>query len=106
MYGMLGYVWFAACLLGAVLSLKSIVVLRKRSAWTIAGWAATAIYFAIEAVAVVRATHPPAHTDYIALGVLTVCFVIAGIRDEPQAEPWWWPTHAGLTGAERRAARG
>jgi hypothetical protein len=106
MYGMLGYVWFAACLLGAVLSLKSIAVLRMRSAWTIAGWAATAVYFAIEAVAAARATHAPAHTDYIMLGVLTVCFVVAGIRDEPQAEPWWWPTHAGLTGAERRAARG
>ncbi len=106
MYGMLGYVWFAACLLGAVLSLKSIAVLRMRSVWTLAGWAATAVYFAIEAVAVARATHPPIHADYIALGLLTLCFVVAGIRDEPQAEPWWWPTHAGLTGAERRAARG
>ncbi len=106
MYGMLGYLWFAACLLGAVLSLKSITVLRMRSVWTIAGWAATAVYFAIEAVAAARATHPPGHADYIALGLLTLCFVLAGIRDEPQAEPWWWPTHAGLTGAERRAARG
>jgi hypothetical protein len=106
MSAMLGYVWFAACLLGAALSLKSIAVLRKRSPWTIAGWAATAVYFAIEAVDVVRATHAPAHADYIVLGLLTICFVVAGIRDEPQAEPWWWPTHAGLTGAERRAARG
>ena len=52
---MLGYVWFAACLLGAALSLKSIAVLRTRSVGTIAGWAATAVYFAIEAVDVVRA---------------------------------------------------
>jgi hypothetical protein len=88
---MLGYVWFAACLLGAALSLKSIAVLRTRSAWTIAGWAATAVYFAV---------------DYIVLGLLTICFVVAGVRDEPQAEPWWCPTHAGLTGAERRATRG
>jgi hypothetical protein len=106
MNGMVGYAWLAACLLGAILSLKSISVLRRRSAWTIAGWAATVVYVAIEAIAVVRATHAPAHADYIALGALTICFVVAGIRDEPQAEPGWWPTHAGLTGAERRAARG
>jgi hypothetical protein len=34
--------------------------------------------------------------------VLTVAFVVAGVRDERQAEPWWWPTHTGPTRAEKR----
>jgi len=31
-----------------------------------------------------------------------VAFVIAGIKDEAQAEPWWWPRGRGPTRAERR----
>ena len=47
----------------------------------------------------------PAHADYVALAALTAAFVAAGLRDEPQAEPWWWPAGAGPTGRERRARR-
>ena len=101
----LGTVWFVTCLAGAALSFASIRVLRRRSPWTILGWLATAAYFAIAGYDVVRARPALAHLDYAALTVLTVCFVVAGIRDEPQAEPWWWPRHSGPTGAERRASR-
>jgi hypothetical protein len=98
-------VWLAVCAAGLVLSLKSAAVLRRRSPWTIAGWLATAAYFVIAAAAAATATHPPAHADYIALAALTLCFIVAGLRDEPQAEPWYWPTAPGPTGAERKAAR-
>ena len=88
----------------AALSLRSIAVLRTRAPWTSAGWGLT---FGYAVAAVVEfggpALHRPASiVAYAFLFALTVAFVIAGVRDEPQAEPWWWPTRAGLTRAERR----
>jgi hypothetical protein len=38
--------WLVVCALGIILSLRSIGVLRAPSAWTIAGWAFTALYCA------------------------------------------------------------
>jgi hypothetical protein len=96
-------VWLAACVAGIALSLKSVAVLRSPSAWTIAGWVFTALYCAIAAYDVARNRHAPAHVDYVILAFLTICFIVAGRRDEPQAEPWWWPRGAGPTGAQRRA---
>jgi hypothetical protein len=96
-------IWIGVCAAGAALSVKSVIVLGARSPLTRLGWFATALYFAIEACDAVRAKPAPAHADYLALALLTVAFVAAGVRDEPQAEPWWWPTGTGLTGRERRA---
>lgn len=98
----LSLLWILVCLAGIVLSVKSIVVLGPRSPATRLGWLSTAIYFAIATADALRSAAAPFHIDYIALGALTVAFVLAAIRDEPQAEPWWWPERAGLTGAERR----
>jgi hypothetical protein len=98
-------VWLATCALGFALSLKSVSVLGSRSRWTAAGWLLTAFYFAIAAYDAARAAHAPGHLDYVALALLTICFIVAGRRDEPQAEPWYWPRAAGRTGAERRAGR-
>ncbi len=39
--------WLAVCVLGAALSIKSIVVLDARSRWTAAGWWFTLLYFVI-----------------------------------------------------------
>jgi hypothetical protein len=97
--------WLAVCAAGFALSVKSISVLGRRSARTVAGWVATAAYFLIAGADAVRGRPAPAHLDYVALALLTVAFVAAGIGDEPQAEPWWWPSGAGPTGAERRARR-
>jgi len=80
-------------------------VLGSGSRATQVGWIATAAYFAIAADDAARRTHAPFFADDIALGVLTIAFIVAGRRDEPQAEPWYRPTHAGLTGAQRRAIR-
>lgn len=85
--------------------MKSVAVLGGRSRWTAAGWILTAVYFAIAAFDAARASRAPFHLDYIVLGALSIAFVVAGTRDEPQAEPWWWPRGSGLTGAERRAKR-
>jgi hypothetical protein len=98
-------VWLVTCFAGGALSLASARVLGARSAWTIAGWLATLAYFAIAGFDAIRARPAVAHLDTIALVFLTISFVIAGVRDEPQAEPWWWPRRSGPTGAERRAAR-
>jgi len=102
---LLTWLWLTACALGITLSLRSVAVLRARSRWTMLGWLATAAYFVIAAIDAARASPAPLHLDYIALGALAAAFVVAGIRDEPQAEPWWWPRHAGATGSERRAKR-
>jgi hypothetical protein len=88
----------------AVLSLRSIAILRTRAPWTSAGWGLT---FGYAVAAVVEfggtALHRPASiVAYAFLVLLAVAFVIAGIRDEPQAEPWWWPTRTGRTRAARR----
>ena len=97
--------WLAVCIIGFALSLKSIAVLRGRSACTIAGWAFTALYFAIAAADAARATPAPYHADYVALALLTIAFIAAARRDEPQAEPWYNPKAPGPTGAERTSAR-
>ena len=97
--------WLVACIGGLALSLKSAAVLGVRSRATALGWVLTAAYFAIAAVDVLRATRPPLHLDYVLLAALTAAFIVAGVRDEPQAEPWWWPSASGLTGKERRAKK-
>ncbi|MBD5634839.1 MAG: hypothetical protein IAI49_10205, partial [Candidatus Eremiobacteraeota bacterium] len=45
-----------------------------------------------------------AHADSATVVLIVAFFIVAGSRDEPQAEPWWWPRAPGLTGAERRNA--
>lgn len=97
--------WLAICALGIALSLKSVAVLGPRSRGTVLGWLLTAGYFALAAFDAARAAKAPYHADYGLLAALTLAFIFAGIRDEPQADPWYWPTHAGLTGKERRATR-
>jgi hypothetical protein len=102
--GLLGIGWLVVCALGVAVSLKSIGVLREPSRWTAIGWCLTVAYFVL---AIPRAwgASAPLHVEYVALAGLIVAFVVAGRRDEPQAEPWWWPTHTGLTGAQRRAGK-
>lgn len=87
----------------AILSLRSIWVARARAPWTSAGWAGTFAY-CIAAVLEFSAfgVHQAASiVAYVFLVVLAAAFVIAGIRDEPQAEPWWWPVQLGRTRAQR-----
>jgi uncharacterized membrane protein len=89
------------CVLGIALSVRSLVVLERKALWTSAGWLLTAIYLV---AVVVKATLLPAlpiYAENAALAALTIAFIVAGLRDERQAEPWWWPNHRGETRAER-----
>ena len=94
--------WGIVCLAALALCVRSLTVLRRRSPWTSAGWLLSALYFIIAIVDALRARSAPYHVDYAALVLLTAAFIVAGVHDEPQAEPWWWPNHAGLSGRERR----
>ena len=96
------YVGFDAAV--AMLALRSLVVLGMKAPWTSAGWAATAGYFIAQAW---RYAHdgPPGGIILFAgvcFVVLGVAFVVAVVRDEPQAEPLMWPTRIGLTRAQKR----
>ena len=88
----------------AALSLQSLLVVRARAPWTAAGWAGTLAY-AIAAIAQFSspAVHRPASAlAYALLVLLALAFVVAGVRDEPQAEPWYWPRFVGKTRAEKQ----
>jgi hypothetical protein len=52
------------------------------------------------------APQPSAYAGYACIALLTIAFVVAGVRDEPQAEPWWWPRRVGSTRAEKQRANG
>ena len=96
-------VWLAVCLAGAALCIRSLAVLRGSAPATLLGWLASLAYFLLAGIAAARRVPAPAIADGIALATLTIAFVVAGVRDEPQAEPWWWPRRVGPTGAQRRA---
>jgi hypothetical protein len=83
------------------ISIKSIPVLGRTSPWTSAAWGFTLLY--VVAVFLEYGPHwaIPGHGEYAFLIAMTITFVVAGIRDERQAEPWYWPTHPGQTRAER-----
>lgn len=83
--------WETVCIAGLALSLKSMAVLRERSPYTLAGWFFTAAYFALAGYDAWQRTHAPWHADYVLVALLTLAFIVAGIRREPQAVPWWWP---------------
>jgi hypothetical protein len=97
--------WCLICAAGLALSARSAVVLRRGSPWSLAGWLASAAYFALALAVVARPLTVLRFGEVAVLVVVVGGFVVAGVRDERQAEPWWWPEHPGMTGRERRAAR-
>ena len=87
-----------------VLAVRSISVLGRRAPWTTLGWVATTGYFASAAW---RYAHDGPQRGVILLStglfvVLAAAFIIAVVRDEPQAEPLLWPTRVGPTRAQKR----
>ncbi len=100
------FVVIAICALGIVLSGKSVLVLGRRAPWTSAGWLLTILYFVALIVRLRLRYHAGERAEYLTLAALIVAFVVAGFRDEPQAEPWWWPTHYGSTRRAKRTRTG
>jgi hypothetical protein len=97
----LGILWLVVCAAGIALSLQSIRFTFRRAPWTAAGWALTDGYFLFAAPKAWSAV-PPFHAEYWCLAALTIAFVVAGVRDEAQAEPWYWPVRLGRTRREQR----
>ena len=87
-----------------VVALRSLAVLGKRAPWTSAGWGATLVA-AGAAVAKYAQNGPQSGALIVAEGAfafLTACFIIAFVRDEPQAEPLLWRVRRGPPRAQRR----
>ena len=98
----LSYVAFDVAV--GILAVRSLVVLRARAPFTSAGWAATAGYFGAAAW---RYAHDGAQREAMLVAegffvLLAAAFIIAVVRDEPQAEPLLWPSRVGLTRAQKR----
>lgn len=88
------------------LAVRSMLVLGRRAPATGLGWLFTAAY-GVAAALKYGSPDPVYHAaaGTVAFGTLvplSIAFVVAGVRDEPQAEPWWWPRRIGRTRAERR----
>ena len=96
----------AICALGIALSAKSMLVLGRRAPWTSVGWLLTVFYFVALVGRLRLHYHAGQRIEYVMLAALVAAFIIAGFRDEPQAEPWWWPTHFGSTRRAKRTRAG
>jgi hypothetical protein len=90
------------CLLGIAVCAKTLAVLGRHAPWTSGAWLLTALYFIVVLIKVTRVPNLASWIEYAILAALTIAFVVAGVRDERQAEPWWWPARRSLTRAERR----
>jgi hypothetical protein len=91
------------CLFGIAVCAKTIAVLGRYAPWTSSAWFLTALYFIAVLGKVMHERQLAGWVGYAPLVGLTIAFLVAGIRDEPQAEPWWWPKRRGQTRAQRSA---
>jgi hypothetical protein len=100
----IGWIYVAFLLALTILSLRSLGILGRAAPWTSLGWIATIGYDATASAEIMTNSRLPLHLPYWFLVALVIAFVVAGVRDEAQAEPWYWPTHLGLTRAERASS--
>jgi hypothetical protein len=99
-----GYLYAALLTALTILSIRTLVVLKTAAPFTSGGWAFTILYDCTATAEIATHTHAPFALAYVFLAALIIAFAIAGVRDEPQADPWYWPRALGLTRAERRIA--
>jgi uncharacterized membrane protein YhaH (DUF805 family) len=96
-----GLVYAVLALALAALSVRSALVVRRVAPWTAAGWWLTVAYCVVVIVPLVGGPRLPFHGEYAFLIALAIAFVVAGVRDEPQAEPWYLPRAPGPRRADR-----
>lgn len=90
---------------GILLSLRSIFILRGASPWMAIGWAGAALYFLVLFIRNLNGATVGSAREYAIVLFIAVVWIVAVVRDEPQAEPWWWPRKRGPTRAERAKNR-
>jgi hypothetical protein len=88
---------------GLILSVRSIFILQRGSPWMSAGWAVAAVYFITLFLHNLKGSATlGAPGEYALVLAVAVVWIVAVVRDEPQAEPWWWPRYRAQTRAEKR----
>ena len=88
-------VYIAFLIVLIAISVKTLVVLRTSSPWTTAGWILSTVYALIACTELVSQRTVAPVWPYGALLLMVIAFVVAGIKDERQADPWWWPMRLG-----------
>jgi hypothetical protein len=98
----LAYVAFDVAV--GMLAIRSLMVLGRQAPWTSVGWVGTAGYFFAAAWRYAHDRPQPGLAVFTStcFFVLAAAFIIAVVRDEPQAEPLLWPSRLGLTRAQKR----
>jgi hypothetical protein len=102
---MIGIAYVVVLALLTVLSIRTMIVLGGAAPWTSLGWLFTVGYDVSESYKILTRIVLPAHFPYLMLGALAIAFTVAGLRDEPQGEPWWWPRVRGARRADRAPLR-
>jgi len=88
----------------AAVAVQSLRFTWKVSPWSSVGWLAILLYCGYDLTRIV--THANGvfailpYADYGLLTIVTIAFIVGGVRDEGQAEPWYWPNHRGQTRAQ------
>jgi hypothetical protein len=90
---------------GVLLSLQSIYILRGAAPWMSVGWAGAAVYFVVLFVRNLNGATIGPVFEYALILFVAIVWIVGVVRDEPQAEPWWWPRKRGPTRAERAKER-
>ena len=80
-------------------------MLRGAAPWMSIGWTGAGIYFAVLFVRNLNGAMIGPIPEYALVLFVAVVWIVAVVRDEPPAEPWWWPRKRGPTRAERAKER-
>jgi hypothetical protein len=81
-------VWSVFCVAGLALAIRSAAVVRRVSPWTMAGWLGWAAFFVLSLVLVARPARSLRFVGSAALLGVMVAWIVAGLRDERQPEPF------------------
>lgn len=69
------------------------------------GWTVAGVYFLVLFVRNLNGTTIGPFGEYALVLFVAVVWIVAVVRDEPPAEPWWWPVRLGPRRSERLKSR-